>query len=75
MLYANNRLHGDGKINTGVTTKLSEIKSCNRTGYHTALNKQKPTSHDKLLMAPRINHNWGSIHPAPQYRFHTSLSE
>jgi hypothetical protein len=27
------------------------------------------------LMAPRINHNWGSIHPAPQYRFHTSLSE
>jgi hypothetical protein len=26
----NNRLHGDGKVNTGVTTKLSKIKSCNR---------------------------------------------
>jgi len=23
-------LHGDGKVNTGVTTKLSNIKSCNR---------------------------------------------
>jgi hypothetical protein len=28
-----------------------------KTGYHTALNKQKPTSHDKLLMAPQIKHN------------------
>jgi hypothetical protein len=54
MLYANNRLHGVGKVNTGVTTKLSEIKSCNRIVK---------------------NHNWGSIHPAPQYRFQTSLSE
>jgi hypothetical protein len=25
-----NRLHGDGKVNIGVTTKLSKIKSCNR---------------------------------------------
>jgi hypothetical protein len=88
MLHTNNRLHGDGKVNTGVTTKLSKIKSCNRivvkayeknnneiwgkqptnhtriilgikykTGYHTALNKQKHTSHDKLLMAPQIKHN------------------
>jgi hypothetical protein len=24
------QLHGDGKVNTGVTTKLSKIKSCNR---------------------------------------------
>ena len=23
-------LHGDGKVNTGVTTKLSKIKLCNR---------------------------------------------
>lgn len=46
-----------------------------KTGYHTALNKQKPTSHDKLLMAPQIKHNWESIHPAPQYLFQTSLSE
>jgi hypothetical protein len=46
-----------------------------KTGYHTALNKQKPTPHDKLLMAPQIKHNWESIHPAPQYRFQTSLSE
>ena len=30
MLHTNNRLHGDGKVNTGVTTKLSKIKSCNR---------------------------------------------
>jgi hypothetical protein len=29
MLHTNNRLHGDGKVNTGVTTKLSKIK-CNR---------------------------------------------
>jgi hypothetical protein len=35
-----------------------------KTGYHTALNKQKPTYHDKLLMAPQIKHNWESIHPA-----------
>jgi hypothetical protein len=25
-----NRLHGDGKVNAGVTTKLSKIKLCNR---------------------------------------------
>jgi hypothetical protein len=36
-----------------------------KTGYHTALNKQKPTYHDKLLMAPQIKHNWESIHPYP----------
>jgi hypothetical protein len=30
MLHTNNRLQGDGKVNTGVTTKLSKIKSCNR---------------------------------------------
>jgi hypothetical protein len=30
MLPTNNRLHGDGKVITGVTTKLSKIKSCNR---------------------------------------------
>jgi hypothetical protein len=24
-----NRLHGDGKVNAGVTTKLSKIKLCN----------------------------------------------
>jgi hypothetical protein len=29
-LHTNSRLHGDGKVNTGVTTKLSKIKSCNR---------------------------------------------
>jgi hypothetical protein len=37
------------------------------SGYHTALNKQKPTSHDKLLMAPQIKHDCESIHPAPQH--------
>ena len=30
MLHTNNRLYGDGKVNTDVTTKLSKIKSCNR---------------------------------------------
>jgi hypothetical protein len=30
MLHTNNILHGDGKVNTGVTTTLSKIKSCNR---------------------------------------------
>jgi hypothetical protein len=46
-----------------------------KTGYHTALNMQKPTSHDKLLMAPQIKHNWESIHPAPQYRVQTSSQQ
>jgi hypothetical protein len=62
-----------GKQLTNHTIIILGIKY--KTGYHTALNKQKPTYHDKLLMAPQIKHNWESIHPAPQYLFQTSLSE
>jgi hypothetical protein len=62
-----------GKQPTNHTRIILGIKY--KTGYHTTLNKQKPTSHDKLLVASQINQNWGSIHPAPQYLFQTSLSE
>jgi hypothetical protein len=44
-------------IFTGILEWHLSLRIKYKTGYHTALNKQKPTSHDKLLMAPQIKHN------------------
>jgi hypothetical protein len=49
MLHTNNRLHGDGKVNSGVTTKLSKIKSCNRIVKAYGKNKQ-PTNHTRIIL-------------------------